>query len=716
MATLQKIRSKGPLLVIVIGLALFAFIAGDAWKIFQPHQKNDVGEVNGETLSAQDYQKLVEEYTEVVKFSSGMTSLTDEQTTQIKDEVWRSYVNNKLIETEAKKLGLTVSKAEIQAMIDEGTNPVLQQTPFKNQKTGQFDKDMLKKFLVDYAKMDKSKMPAQYAQYYESMYKFWTFVEKNLTQSRLAEKYQNLISRSLISNPVEAKAAFEARVNTADYLIAAVPYTSIPDASITVSDSELKDLYNKKKEQFKQYVESRNIKYIDVQVLPSKADKAEVEKEVKDYTTQLASVAGDYTTFIRTTESTVPFADLFYTKAAYPTDIASRIDSSAIGQIYGPYYNQGDNTFNSFKVLAKQAAADSIQFRQIQITAGTPEKTKALADSVYNAIKAGGNFAEIAKKYSPNGSAEAQWITSQAYEGAGASLNADNIKLFSTLFNLGVNETANIALPQASIIMQVIDKKAVKDKYKTAVIKKTVNFSKETYNKIYNDFSQFVASNPTMEKINANAEAKGYKLLERKDLYSAEHAIGGIKGTREAMKWVFGADKGDVSQMFECGESDHLLVIALTDIVKEGYRPLELVKDQLKAEIIKDKKAAKIMADIKAKNLTSIAQCKAIPNVVTDSVKHVSFAAPAYVSAVRSSEPVLSAYASICQLNKLTGPVKGNAAVFVFQPYNKEKLKEVYNQKAEEQKVQSMAMRTVSRFVNDLYIKAKVKDTRYLFF
>jgi peptidyl-prolyl cis-trans isomerase D len=712
MATLQKIRSKGPLLVIVIGLALFAFIAGDAWKIFQPHQTNEVGEVNGETLSAKDYQKLVDEYTEVVKFSSGMTSLTDEQTTQIKDEVWRSYVNNKLIETEAKKLGLTVSKAEIQAMINEGTNPALQQTPFKNQKTGMFDKDMLKKFLVDYAKMDKAKMPAQYAQYYESMYKFWTFVEKNLAQSRLAEKYQNLISRSLISNPIEAKAAFEARVNTADYLVAAIPYTSISDASITVSDSELKDLYNKKKEQFKQYVESRNIKYIDVQVLPSKVDKAEIEKDVKGYTTQLANVAGDYSTFIRTTESTVPFADLFYTKTAYPTDIAAKIDSAAIGQIYGPYYNQGDNTFNSFKVLAKESAPDSIQFRQIQLSAGTPEKTKALADSVYNVIKAGGNFADIAKKY--NGNPEAQWVTSQAYEGA--SLTADNVKLFTTLFNLGVNETANIALPQGNIIMQVVDKKAVKDKYKVAVIKKVVNFSKETYNKTYNDFSQFVASNPTIEKINANAEAKGYKLLERNDLYSAEHTIGGIKGTREAMKWVFSAKKGDVSQMFECGESDHLLVVALTEVVKEGYRPMELVKDQLKAEVIKDKKAAKIIADLKAKNLSSFAQCKSIPNVVIDSVKHVSFAAPAYVSAVRSSEPVLSAYASISQLNKLTGPVKGNAAVFVFQPYNKEKLKEVYNQKDEEQKVKSMAMKVVSRFVNDLYIKANVKDTRYLFF
>ena len=361
MATLQKIRSKGPLLVIVIGLALFAFIAGDAWKIFQPHQTKDVGEINGESLSAQDYQNLVEEYTEVVKFSSGMTSLTDEQTTQIKDEVWRSYVNNKLIENEAKKLGLTVSKVEIQAMIDEGSNPILQQTPFKNQKTGMFDKDMLKKFLVDYSKMDKAKMPAQYAEYYESMFKFWTFVEKNLAQSRLAEKYQNLIARSLISNPVEAKAAFEARVNTADYLVAAVPYASIQDASIKVSDSELKDLYNKKKEQFKQYVESRNIKYIDVQVLPSKTDKAAIEKEVTDYTTQLASVAGDYTNFIRTTESEVPFADLFYSKTAFPTDIAARVDSSAIGQIYGPYYNQTDNTFNSFKVLDKQSAADSIQ-------------------------------------------------------------------------------------------------------------------------------------------------------------------------------------------------------------------------------------------------------------------------------------------------------------------------------------------------------------------
>ena len=104
MATLQNIRSKGPLLVIAVGLALFAFIAGDAWRVLQPHQSQDVGEVNGDVLSAQDYQSMVDEYAEVVKFTSGTNALSDDQLNQLRDEVWRTYVNNQLIEAEAEKL------------------------------------------------------------------------------------------------------------------------------------------------------------------------------------------------------------------------------------------------------------------------------------------------------------------------------------------------------------------------------------------------------------------------------------------------------------------------------------------------------------------------------------------------------------------------------------------------------------------------------------
>lgn len=712
MATLQNIRSKGPLLVIVIGLALFAFIAGDAWKVLQPHQSQDVGEVNGETISAQEYQTLVEEYTEVVKFSSGMNALSDEQTNQIKDEVWRAYVNNKLIENETEKLGITVSKSEIQAIIDAGVHPMLQQTPFRNPQTGAFDKDMLKKFLVDYSKMNKGQMPAQYAEYYESMYKFWSFIEKSLVQARLQEKYQALITKSLLSNPIEAQDAYDARVNQSDLLLAAIPYSSIVDSAIVVKDSELKDAYDKKKEQFKQYVETRNIKFIDVQVNASPEDKAAIQKEVEEYTTQLAGTPTDYTNFIRSTGSTAPYVDLYYTAKSLPADVVARLDSIAVGGVYGPYYNVTDNTINSFKKLSSAAMPDSIEFRQIQVTAADAAKTKSLADSIYNAIKGGADFAGIAKKYGQTG--EATWMSSANYEGA--QVDGDNLKYIAAVTSLGQNELANLALGQANVILQVLNKKAVKDKYKVAIIKRPVEFSKETYSKAYNDFSQFIATNNTLDKMSANAEDAGYRLLDKTDLYSSEHGIGGVRGTKDALKWAFEAKPGEVSALYECGESDRMIVVGLVSVVPEGYRPLALVKDQLKSEILRDKKAEKIMADMKAANATTFEQYKNMPNAVSDSVKHVSFSASAYVPVLRSSEPLISAYASTAELNKLSSPIKGNGGVFILQSYAKEKLNETFDKEAEASTLTNMHARMASQFINDLYVKGEVKDKRYLFF
>ncbi len=714
MATLQTIRSKGPLLVVVIGLALFAFIAGDAWRILQPHQGvQDVGEVNGDVLSAQDYQKLVDEFSEVIKLTNGLTSLNETQLASVKDQVWQSYVNNKLISEEAEKLGLTVTDAEIQAIIDEGTHPMLMNTPFRNPQTGAFDKDMLKKFLVDYANINNSQMPAQYVEYYNTMGKFWNFIEKTLRQSLLAEKYQSLIAKSLIANPVSAEDAFKSRTEQTDMLVAAVPYSSINDSLVKVSDDEIRSLYNKKKEQYKQLVETRNIRYVDVQVLPSDADRKAVLDEVTEYSEQLNNTTTDMGTFIRTTGSAVSYSDIPVNKSVLPSDVVARLDSIGMNEVFGPYYNQTDDSYNAFKIIAKVNAPDSIMFRQIQVYAESEERTKTLTDSIFDAIKGGAKFEDLAKVYGQTG--EINTLAASSWEGG--QINAENETFIKALIDQPVKELAKIQIGQANVILQVMDKKAMQQKYKVAVVKRNVEFSNDTYNEVYNKFSQFVAQTNNISELEKNAEEYGYTVLPRTDFSSAEHYIGGVSSTKEAIRWIFNAKEDEVSPLYECGNNDHIMVVALEKINPKGYRDINSVADMLRAELRRDKKAEMIMSDMKS--CTSIDQAKSVQNAVSDSVKHVTFSAPAYVSITRASEPVIGAVAAKTAVNATSTPVKGNAGVYMVQVINKDNGTEKFDEKTEEATLTNMYARYSTQFnsfINDLYQKAEIKDNRYLFF
>ena len=711
MPALQNIQKHGKVLIAVVALALFAFIAEEGFRAMEQNSnanRNKVGEIDGEAISASDFEKLVDEYTEAMKFVQQRSSFTDEETTQIKDQVWQMLVNNKLVENECKKLGLTVTDEELQNIINEGNSPLLSQTPFIGQ-NGRFDKDMLKKFLADYEKT-KTQNP-QMAEQYAQVYKFWTFIEKMLRTQTLQMKYQALISNALISNPISAKASFENRTNQSDILMAAVPYATINDNDVKIEEADYKAAYEKNKERFKNFAESRDIKYIDVLVKASPADRASLEEEMKEYVTKLAN-GEDATNVVRLSNSLVPYSDVFVSKHVLPGDIAGKIDSTAVGTVASTFYNAQDNTLNCYRYIAKASIPDSVEYQSIMVMGASKDEIKTKTDSIVNAINAGGDIKAIAKNYNQTG--ESSWLTSRQYEGQ--KLSTENVKYINAVTTLGVGSTTVVETAQGNVVVKVLNRKAFSDKYKVAAIKREVTFSKETYSKAFNNFSQFVAKNKTLKEIEANASKSGYTVLDRSDIYSSEHNVCGVGNTREIMRWLFNdAKKNDVSKLYECGtDNDHMMLIAVTGINEAGYLPLEKVKPMLKNEILNDKKAEKIIASLG--NVKSVADAKKQKGAVSDTIKHVTFSAPAFVMATSSSEPALSARVSMTAKGQFAGPVKGNAGVFVFQVLDKQKAQEKFDAKTEEGMLTNMAARAASRFINDLYIKAKVVDKRYMFF
>ena len=715
MAAIGKIRSWGPALVGILALGLVGFIAQDGFSTCRGRAQMDssiAGSIDGDKIDIQEYQTLVGEYQELLKFL-GQGNFDEEQLNSLRDEVWNTCVLNKMVEKEAKELGLTVTDDEVVKVLQEGTHPAIMQNPLLSRLVDPQTRTLdINKVNVYRENMKaQAQTNAQAAEEYEAFTHSWALAEKMLAQNLLTNKYQMLLAGCVLSNPVSAKAAFDNQNIESQALVASMSYSQINDNDVEVSEADLKAKYEELKEGFKNYQDSRDIKFVSVQVAASQKDRDELMKVMNKAYAELQGDSLAVTEVIRTSQSNVSYLGLPVSRAALPTDLADSITKMSVGQVTAPFESR-DNTFNVVKFLGKTSVADSIEYRFISLVG--MNGAAASADSIVKAVNAGAPFDSIAKNYGQR--AEKTWMRSTDYEQA-STLSADDKQYFTTLLNAPVNEVKNLTFAQGNVVFQVTQRRGSVEKYDVAIVKRTIDFSNETYNEAYNKFSQFVSESQDLAGLQEKAAEYGYTVLDR-TIRNTDHTIANIRSTHDALKWVFSeAEENQISQVYDrCGDNDRLLVVGLSKVNPKGYESMASVEETLKQEVLIDKKYAKLAE--KLANVKTIAEAKA-QGARVDTVSHITFASPAYVPGAMSPEVALSgAVAGVEKGAVSKAPVKGRSGAYFFQVLDRAARAGVQFNAAQQQQMLSQQgmQQTVRMAMQELYNNLDIKDNRYIFF
>lgn len=700
MATLEKIRSKGLLLLIVVGLALVVFIVGDLVNsgstYFQENSAN-VAVINGDKVKIRNYAEKMDQFNDVVKLQYG-NNINDEMTEQIRQMVWESTVTEKVIGDECANIGMTVTKNELADMIvGNNISPMMMSNQMFFNENGQFDVNNVKQFI---ASIDSEE--AEQNIHYEQLrlYRnYWRYWEHAIKVNRLQEKYTNLLNSALVVNPLEAKYAYESAKVSADAVYAMKNYFAIPDSTINVSDAEIKTLYNKKKEQFKQK-QSADIKYIVVDIKPSTDDFAEVEKWINDLKAEFTTT-NDIAAIVNS-NSDVQYRGENLTKEQIDADFQEFAFSGQAGEVMGPIFV--NNTYKMARIIENGIASiDSVNLSNMYLRRETAEATQALADSIMDAVKKGADFAELAKTHSllqnaANGG-EIGWVSEMGLEK----------KIATPAFSTPAKNMFIVKEGNDINLFYVNELGAKTTKAKVAILAREVSATSRTQAELYNKMKQFIVDNNNIEALEAEAANNGYTVMTASNIDINATTINNIQKAREVVRWVFENKEGTTSDIFEV--EDKIIAVAIDKHNAEGYRPLESVKAQLAAEIRKDKKADILIAQMAGKSMDQLIA----EGFRVDTVRNVNFAST-YVGAI-GNEPSLFARVANAEIEKESAPIKGNTGAYIFKVINKNEEAKPYNEKEE-----MVMLETRESYMNPylaieaLKTAAEIKDMRYIYY
>jgi peptidyl-prolyl cis-trans isomerase D len=702
MAIIGSIQKHSKIVIFIIGFALLAFVVG-SFTGKNRSTSNYVGEINGDKIRGLDFTNKVDEATEMRKQMSGNTNIPAAESFSIRESVWNQMVSELIMQKQYDKLGIDVGKDEMDDMIT-GKNPhqyIVQN--FTDPKTGKFDPKTVKQFVDNLDKVD----PA--------MRQRFLLIEKQIRDSRMAEKYQNLIANAYYVPKAFAKQEYLARNEHVSMSTIGLRYESVPDNQIKLTDADYQKYYDENKNRFEQEA-SRDIDYVVYDVKPSVEDMNAINTENARIYSEFQQ-AKDIPNFVNT-NSDVRFDSTWIKKGALPARLDTLAFNSAPGTFITPFID--NNMYEMAKVLEAQSRPDSLKASHILLTfegskAGgkrTKEVAKKLADSLLTVLKKDPKkLPLLAMKFSDDPSAKTN-LGDLGWFNDGSMVPAFN--------NACVNgKVGDIVLVESQFGYHVIDitaKTAPVKKVRMAIVVRKVDAGNDTYAKAYSEASAFSGDNTTTEAFEKTVTAKGLNKRTMERVRPSDGQLPGIESAREVIRWAFTTktELNSVSQVFDC--TGKYVVATLKMIREKGIAPLEQIKNDIKTLVMREKKAEILLAKMdKVATVKDFGQMATSLSSKIDTIQNITFASPNIPFYGREPAVVGTAFGS--KKGQISKPIKGEVAVYLI------KIDEVspaaptanYNN---EKSVLANAFR--SRVYREVYQtimdKTKIVDNRIMFY